>query len=45
MNRIAYRMTGLAIKAVSHISNACIRIHGQSQIPSASAISDSKARI
>ena len=38
MNRIAYRMTGLAIKAVSNISNARIRIHGKENIPPASAI-------
>jgi 1-acyl-sn-glycerol-3-phosphate acyltransferase len=38
MNRFAYRTTGLAIKALSNLSKARIRLHGQENIPSGALI-------
>jgi esterase/lipase/1-acyl-sn-glycerol-3-phosphate acyltransferase len=38
MNRFAYRTTGLAIKALSNLSKARIRWHGQANIPSGALI-------
>ena len=38
MNRFAYRTTGLAIKALSNLSKARIRLHGQENIPGGSLI-------
>jgi esterase/lipase/1-acyl-sn-glycerol-3-phosphate acyltransferase len=33
MNRFAYRTTGLAIKALSNLSKARVRLHGEANIP------------
>lgn len=38
MNRIAYRMTGLAVKALANLSKARIRIHGEDRLPQGSII-------
>ncbi len=38
MNRFAYRTTGLAIKALSNLSKARLRLHGQANIPAGSLI-------
>ncbi len=38
MNRFAYRTTGLAIKALSSLSKARTRLHGESQIPGGAVI-------
>jgi esterase/lipase/1-acyl-sn-glycerol-3-phosphate acyltransferase len=38
MNRIAYRTTGLAIKTLTNLSKAQIRLHGQEHIPQGSII-------
>jgi esterase/lipase/1-acyl-sn-glycerol-3-phosphate acyltransferase len=38
MNRFAYRTTGLAIKALSNLSKARIRWHGEANIPSGALI-------
>ncbi len=38
MNRFAYRTTGLAIKALSNLSKARIRWHGEAHIPSGALI-------
>jgi len=38
MNKIAYRTTGLAIKAISSLSRARIHIHGEENIPKGSHI-------
>jgi esterase/lipase/1-acyl-sn-glycerol-3-phosphate acyltransferase len=38
MNRFAYRTTGLAIKALSNLSKARIRLHGRENIPDGSLI-------
>lgn len=38
MNRFAYRTTGLAIKALSNLSRARLRLHGQANIPTGSLI-------
>jgi esterase/lipase/1-acyl-sn-glycerol-3-phosphate acyltransferase len=38
MNRYAYRTTGLAIKALSSLSRARTRLHGESNIPKGSVI-------
>ena len=38
MNRFAYRTTGLAIKALSSLSKARTRLHGESRIPGGAVI-------
>lgn len=38
MNRFAYRTTGLAIKALSSLSKARTRLHGESSIPAGSVV-------
>jgi esterase/lipase/1-acyl-sn-glycerol-3-phosphate acyltransferase len=38
MNRFAYRTTGFAIKTISNLSKANIRLHGQENIPEGSNI-------
>jgi len=38
MNRVAYRTTGFAIKAISNLSKAKISLHGQENIPEGSVI-------
>jgi esterase/lipase/1-acyl-sn-glycerol-3-phosphate acyltransferase len=38
MNRFAYRSTGFAIKTLSNLSKANIRLHGQDKIPEGSII-------